>query len=155
MAAALAATSGAELESLRETRDADRAETASSERRARDAEHAAAAAASAADLAFRDARARVAAAEGETARHLGVAVHVEPMKSMLKASGTERLKLTYVNLLSSFAFNVNLRRCIWVLPRRRGRSNHIPPATSSKRSLRPRHSSCMTIYDVTIDICQA
>jgi len=32
------------------------------------------------------------------------------MKSMLKAPGTERLKLTYDNPLSSFAFNFNLRR---------------------------------------------
>ena len=32
------------------------------------------------------------------------------MKPMLKAPGTKRLKLTYDELLSSFAFNFNLRR---------------------------------------------
>jgi len=34
------------------------------------------------------------------------------MKPMLKASGTLRLKLNYNRLLSSFAFNFNLRRYI-------------------------------------------
>ena len=33
------------------------------------------------------------------------------MKPKLKAPGTMRLKLKYRNLLSSFAFNLNLRRC--------------------------------------------
>jgi len=40
----------------------------------------------------------------------GEAVQVEPMKPMLKAPGTKRLKLKYDILLSSFAFNFNLRR---------------------------------------------
>ena len=40
------------------------------------------------------------------------AVQVEPMKAMLKAPGTKRLKLTHDKLLSSFAFNFNLRRYI-------------------------------------------
>ena len=33
------------------------------------------------------------------------------MKSTLKAPGAKRLKLKYEKVLSSFAFNVNLRRC--------------------------------------------
>ena len=41
---------------------------------------------------------------------LGEAVHVESMRSKLKAPGTERLKLKYDNLLSNFAFKFNLRR---------------------------------------------
>jgi hypothetical protein len=40
----------------------------------------------------------------------GEAVQVEPMKPMLKAPGTERLKLKYDNLVSRFAFKFNLRR---------------------------------------------
>ena len=44
------------------------------------------------------------------ARARGKAVQVEPMKPMSKAPGTERLKLKYDKLLSSFAFNFNLRR---------------------------------------------
>jgi len=43
------------------------------------------------------------------ARH-SKAVQAEPMKSKLKAPGTERLKLKHDNLLSRFAFNFNLRR---------------------------------------------
>jgi len=37
-------------------------------------------------------------------------VQVDPIKPTLKASGTMRLKLKYVKLLSSFAFKSNLRR---------------------------------------------
>ena len=48
---------------------------------------------------------------GGGARH-GLAVQVEPMTSMLKAPGTKRLKLKYDKLLSSVAFNWNLRRYI-------------------------------------------
>ena len=37
-------------------------------------------------------------------------MQVDPIKPTLKAPGTQRLKLIYNNLLSSFAFNFNLRR---------------------------------------------
>jgi hypothetical protein len=37
-------------------------------------------------------------------------VQVNPIKPKLKPLRTERLKLTYENLLSSFAFKCNLRR---------------------------------------------
>jgi len=37
-------------------------------------------------------------------------VQVDPIKPMLKAPGTKRLKLKIDELLSSFAFNLNLRR---------------------------------------------
>jgi len=40
----------------------------------------------------------------------GKAVQVAPIKPTLKARGTKRLKLRYDELLSSFAFNLNLRR---------------------------------------------
>jgi hypothetical protein len=40
----------------------------------------------------------------------GEAVQVEPMRSMLKAPDTQRLKLKNDNLLSNFAFEFNLRR---------------------------------------------
>jgi len=40
----------------------------------------------------------------------GEAVQVEPMKFMLKAPGTSRLKLKYDEPPSNFAFNFNLRR---------------------------------------------
>ena len=46
----------------------------------------------------------------EAVRLHGKAVQVEPMKSMVKAPGTKRLKLKYDKLLSKFAFNFNLRR---------------------------------------------
>jgi hypothetical protein len=42
--------------------------------------------------------------------HLGRAVQVEPMKSMLKAPGTKRFKLQNEKLLSNFAFKSNVRR---------------------------------------------
>jgi len=42
--------------------------------------------------------------------YLGMAVQVEPMKPLLKAPGTKRLKLEYDELLSSFAFKFNVRR---------------------------------------------
>jgi hypothetical protein len=37
-------------------------------------------------------------------------VQVDPIKPALKPPGTKRSKLTYNKLLSSFAFNLNLRR---------------------------------------------
>ena len=40
----------------------------------------------------------------------GRPVQVEPMKPVLKAPGTKRLKLKYNKLLSSLAFKFNLRR---------------------------------------------
>jgi len=41
---------------------------------------------------------------------IGKAVEVEPMKSMLKSSGTNSLNVTYDKLLPSFAFTFDLRR---------------------------------------------
>jgi hypothetical protein len=38
-------------------------------------------------------------------------VQVEPIKPALKAPGTKRLTLNYDEVLSSSAFNFNLRRC--------------------------------------------
>ena len=79
---------------------------------------------------------------------LGEAVPVEPMKSILKAPGTKRLKLTYDNLLSNVAFNFNLRR---YTARRRRRSTRAPspratpppqpPAPSTRRCTTPRRTS--------------
>jgi len=40
----------------------------------------------------------------------GRAVQVDPINSTFKAPGTNRLKLEFDDLLSSFAFNFNLRR---------------------------------------------
>ena len=40
----------------------------------------------------------------------GKAVQVHPIKLTMKAPGTERLKLEYDKLLSSFAFKTNMRR---------------------------------------------
>ena len=37
-------------------------------------------------------------------------MQVDPIKPTLKTPGTQRLKLQYDELLSSFAFNLNLRR---------------------------------------------
>jgi hypothetical protein len=42
----------------------------------------------------------------------GRAVQLDPIKPNLKPPGTKRLKLNHMNLLSSFAFNFNLRRYI-------------------------------------------
>ena len=42
---------------------------------------------------------------------VGRAVHVETRKPMLDAPGTERLKPKFDKLLSSYAFNINLRHC--------------------------------------------
>ena len=39
-----------------------------------------------------------------------MAVQVDPMKPTLKAPGAKRLKLTYDELRSSFAFKLNVRR---------------------------------------------
>ncbi len=44
------------------------------------------------------------------AQQRGKAVQVDPIKPTLKAPGTKRLKLKYDKLLSSFAFDFNLRR---------------------------------------------
>jgi len=38
-------------------------------------------------------------------------VQVDPIKTTLKAPGTKRLELNYVQLLSYYAFKFNLRRC--------------------------------------------
>jgi len=74
---------------------------------------------------------------GETALYIaaenghGRAVQVKPMKPMLKAPGTKRLKLKYIKLLSRFAFNFNLRR--YTMRRRcarwwvRGRAVQVDP----------------------------
>jgi hypothetical protein len=37
-------------------------------------------------------------------------VHVDPIKPTLEASGAQRMKLQYDALVSSFAFEFNLRR---------------------------------------------
>ena len=44
---------------------------------------------------------------------LGEAVQVDPIKTKLKLPGTKRLKLKYDELLSTFAFKLNLRRYTW------------------------------------------
>jgi len=44
---------------------------------------------------------------------LGGAMLAEPMKPMLKAPGIKRLKLEYDKLLSSLAFDCNLRHYSW------------------------------------------
>jgi hypothetical protein len=44
---------------------------------------------------------------------LGRAVQVEPIKPMLKASGTRRLKMIYDDPLSNFAFKFNLHHYSW------------------------------------------
>ena len=46
----------------------------------------------------------------------GRAVQVDPIKPMLRAPGTERLKLKQSVLLSRFAFKFNLRRYIVAPP---------------------------------------
>jgi len=51
-----------------------------------------------------------AAASHRRSHQPGKAVQVDPPKSTLKAPGTGRLTLKYDKLLSSFAFNFNLRR---------------------------------------------
>jgi hypothetical protein len=43
-------------------------------------------------------------------RDHGGAVQVDPIEPTLKAPGTNRLELQYNEVLSSFAFNFNLRR---------------------------------------------
>jgi len=43
-------------------------------------------------------------------RRLGRAVQLDPIKSTLKPPVTNRLKLEYDELLSSFAFKLKLRR---------------------------------------------
>jgi len=49
------------------------------------------------------------------AANLGRAVQIDPIKPKLAAPGDERSKLKFDKLLSSFAFNLNLRRFTWVL----------------------------------------
>ena len=49
---------------------------------------------------------------GTRAAASGKAVHVDPIKPMLKAPGTIRLILEYDELLSTSAFKFNLRRYI-------------------------------------------
>jgi len=49
----------------------------------------------------------------EVAERLGEAAPVEPLKPMLKAPGTKRLKVTHDYLLSHVACNFKLRRYIW------------------------------------------
>jgi len=49
-------------------------------------------------------------AESGDAGVRGKAVHVDPMKPTLKGLETKRFKLKYDKLVSSFAFNFNLRR---------------------------------------------
>jgi hypothetical protein len=51
----------------------------------------------------------------------GKAVHVETMKPVLKAHGTEHLKLKYDEPVSNFAFRFNLRRYPSVGPAPGGR----------------------------------
>ena len=41
-------------------------------------------------------------------------MQVDPIKPMLRSPGTQRLKLTFENLLLSFAFKFKLRRYITV-----------------------------------------
>ena len=43
-------------------------------------------------------------------------MQVDPFKPKLKAPGTERLKLQYEKLVSSVAFNFNLRRYSMAMP---------------------------------------
>ena len=43
-------------------------------------------------------------------------MQVDPIKATLKAPGTQRWKLKFFKLLSSFAFNFNLRRYITDMP---------------------------------------
>ena len=50
---------------------------------------------------------------GSSHLHLGEALQVDPIKPTLNAPGTNRLTLKYDKLLSSFAFNFNLRRYTW------------------------------------------
>ena len=61
----------------------------------------------------------------------GRAVQVDPIKPTLKALGTKRLKQKYVELLSNFAFNFNLRRYIAVM----NRANMAGPAARQPPSM--------------------
>ena len=65
------------------------------------------------DVASTTNRARFAGDEpGAGVPQHGRAVQVDPMKSMLKAPGTKRLKLKHDEPLSNFALKLNLRRYI-------------------------------------------
>ena len=44
-------------------------------------------------------------------------MQVDPIKPLLKAPGTKRLKVKYGKLLSNFAFKFNLRRFIMAVAR--------------------------------------
>ena len=57
---------------------------------------------------------------------LGKAVQVEPMQPMLKPPEIKRLKLEYDKLLSTFAFDVNLRRYSWAPCRARWDRANVP-----------------------------
>ena len=65
---------------------------------------------------------------GVLRRRLGRAVQVDPIKPMLKAPGTKRLKLKYNKLLSSFAFKINLRR--FTLAHGRAEGGDMPAAAA-------------------------
>ena len=52
---------------------------------------------------------------------LGETVQVYPIKPMLKAPGTKRLKLKCDEMPSNIAFKFNLRRYIWARPAERQR----------------------------------
>ena len=67
-------------------------------------------------------------ADRPCARELGRAVQVDPMIPELKAPGAKLLTLKYDELLSSFGFNVNLRRYSWGVWGR-------PPAPRSPRRI--------------------
>jgi len=54
----------------------------------------------------------------------GRAVQVDPIKATLKPQGTKRLKLNYDEILSNFAFKVNLRRYFVVTIHQPGRGFH-------------------------------
>jgi hypothetical protein len=79
---------------------------------------------------------------------LGRAVQVDPIKPTLKATGTERLKLKYEELLSNVGFKFNLRRynwdtCRWRHPlarRRSSSSNRAAHRYTRRRKLAPRSS---------------
>jgi hypothetical protein len=71
----------------------------------------------------------------------GRAVQVIPIKPTLKAPGTKRSKLQYDELLSSFAFNFNLRR--YSLVGLEGPTLSVPPRTLPAN----------TSYDFLLTVC--
>jgi hypothetical protein len=52
----------------------------------------------------------LATQESATDNAYGEPTHLQRIKSKLKAPGTKRLKLEHDNLLSTFPFNIDLRR---------------------------------------------